>query len=650
MFKAFSLSFLLALLLCPISNAFAESNDQNAETVIHLLDYIARDYPEGVQDGEVINAQEYSEMLEFSGQAYDLTEQGAFLTQKEMYLLDDLKKLKALIQEKEPAQKIGDLARQIRNDLIEITGVQTAPKLWPDARRGKELYANNCASCHGAKGNGDGEMGEGLDPAPTDFHETELMRQVSPFQAYNTIKLGVSGTSMRAFSELNEAQLWDLAFYVKGLRFQDNETDTTALRKQFDMLYSANSLKDVATHSDEELLASLAKKSDSAPLQLKALRLMAPTKEDSKNSLSIAKENLNSALKNYTQGNKSLARTNALSAYLEGIEPVEARLTANDPNFTLKIEQQMLNVRQAIEQDKGVKILKEETDKAMALIAEADQLMKDHKLNYWLTFILSASIMLREGLEAFLVLAVVLALIRTSGVKKALPWLHGGWITAVMMGIAGWFLSDYIIQFGGKNREIMEGLISLFAVLVLLFVGFWLHKHSHAKKWKEFIENKIGRFLQKDKMFALAAFSFMVVFREAFEVILFLQAISLESEPENQSAIGLGVLAAVACIAVMIYLYQKYSKKIPVRQLFRYSSWIIMLLAIILMGKGFHSLQESGWISVTGFTWLIRIDWLGFYPTLETILAQAALIFIILITYLINNQGYQKVLLKKPRS
>ncbi|WP_034258738.1 cytochrome c/FTR1 family iron permease [Aequorivita capsosiphonis] len=649
MSKVFVIRFLMAVLLIfAISPAIiAQTNDKNAETVIHLLDYIARDYPEGVQNGEIINKQEYGEMQEFSGQAFALTEQGSFLPKKERQLLDDLAKLKDFIQEKKPEQEISDLAREIRNKLLEITGIQTAPALWPNSKRGKALFANNCASCHGINGKGNGALGKGLDPAPTDFHEAQLMRQVSPFQAYNTIKLGVNGTSMRPFSELNEEELWDLAFYVKSLRFQKDKIDTTALRAQFETVFPNFTLKNVATHSDEEILANLAKTGDKANIQLKSLRLLAPTGTESNNSLAIAKENLNAALKNYTAGNKSLARTNALSAYLEGIEPVEARLTTNDPGFTIEIEQQMLNVRQAIEQDQGVPALKVETDKALAMIDQADQLMKDHKLNYWLTFILAASIMLREGLEAFLILAVVLALIRTSGVKKALPWLHGGWITAVILGLAGWYLSDYIIQFGGKNREIMEGLISLFAVLVLLFVGFWLHNHSHAKKWQEFIENKIGRYLQKDKMFGLAAFSFMVVFREAFEVILFLQAINLEAQPENKSAIGLGVLAAIAGIAVMVFLFLKYSKKIPVRQLFRYSSWIIVLLAIILIGKGFHSLQESGWISVTGFPSLFRIDWLGFYPTLETILAQIVLIIIILITYQVHNQRVKKMILKE---
>lgn len=644
MYKVFSIFFLMAVLLfsANTSKAFTNSNDNDAETVIHLLDYIARDYSEGVKNGLVINEQEYSEMLEFSRQAYDLTEQGTFLPEENLQLLINLKQLKRIIQEKKSAKEISDLARQIRNTILEITGIATAPQHWPSAKLGKKLYANNCASCHGSKGFGNGELGQDLDPTPTNFHESELMGQVSPFQAYNTIKLGVNGTSMRSFSELTEAQLWDLAFYVKSLRFEETETDTTTLRANFNKAISKVTLKEVATLSDEQLLKILAEKSNNSILELKALRLLAPTGQELNNSLAIATEKLNDALKNYTDGNKSLARSNALSAYLEGIEPVEARLMAKDQALTIAIEQQMLNVRQTIEQDKGKEILKAETNKALALIIQADELMKNHRLNYWLTFFLSASIMLREGLEAFLILAVVLALIRTSGVKKALPWLHGGWIAAVILGVTGWFLSDFIIQFGGKNREIMEGLVSLFAVLILLFVGFWLHNHSHAKKWKEFIEDKIGRYLQKDKMFGLAAFSFMVVFREAFEVILFLQAINLGSKPENKSAIGLGVLAAIGCIALMVFLYLKYSKRIPVRQLFQYSSWIIILLAIILMGKGFHSLQESGWISVTGFTWLFRIDWLGIYPTLETILSQITLVIVIFITYLIHSKRMKK--------
>ena len=209
------------------------------------------------------------------------------------------------------------------------------------------------------------------------------------------------------------------------------------------------------------------------------------------------------------------------------------------------------------------------------------------------------------------------------------------------MGIAGWFLSGWLINISGQNREIMEGVISLVAVIILAFVGFWLHNNSQAEKWRIFVEEKIGKQLQKEKMFGLAFFSFMVVFREAFESILFLQAINLETIPLNKSAIGFGVLAASGLIALLGFLFLRYSKKIPVRQLFRYSSWGISLLAVILLGKGIHSIQESGWISITDSPIFIHLDWLGIYPTIETLVSQLILSVAVLALYYSSSRMWK---------
>jgi len=183
----------------------------------------------------------------------------------------------------------------------------------------------------------------------------------------------------------------------------------------------------------------------------------------------------------------------------------------------------------------------------------------------------------------------------------------------------------------------MEGLISLVAVMILAFVGLWLNNNSHAEKWKIFVENKIEKQLQKERMYGLAIFSFMVVFREAFESILFLQAVNLETTSVNKSSIGFGVITAFGLIALLTYLFLKYSKKIPIRQMFLYSSWGISFLAIILLGKGIHSIQESGWFSVTSFPISVNIDWLGIYPTVETIVPQLILFATILIVYYSSN-------------
>lgn len=634
----------LLFLFVPLSKTYAQDNETTAQTVIHLLSYVAMDYSGAVQNGEIISQSEYQEQIEFAQQALELAKTGSFLTaaQKDS-ILPELHRLIKRVDEKQSTANVSAIAKTINSTIIAVTGIQTAPKVWPNLAKGKALFKQSCAACHGKNGAGNGPLAANLTPRPTNFLNDSHMKNVSPYLAYNTIRLGVTGTGMRPFTEFNDVQLWNLAFYVKSLRFENATNDSLALREVFDRNFSKIELGTIATHTDTELIGSLTASGVENPEQLlTAIRTLEPTADQAINSLVVAREKLDAALKSYRSGHTTLARTQALSAYLEGIEPVEARLKTINSDLVVAIEKQMFSVRQAIEKGKESQVLKAEINQAHSLIDQADQLMENNQLNYWLTFLIAASIMLREGLEAFLILAVVLALIRNSGVRKALPWLHGGWITAVVMGVVGWFLSDYIIQFGGRNREIMEGLVALFAVLVLLSVGFWLHDKSYAKQWKEFIENKIGRYLKKDKMFGLAAFAFMVVFREAFEVILFLQAISLEASPENQSAIGFGVIAAVICIAIMAYLVLKYSKRLPIRQLFRYSSWFIILLAIILMGKGIHALQESGWVSVTNLSSALRIEWLGLYPTLETLLWQLALIGLIVILYLFNKQKRKK--------
>ena len=630
--------FTVGVLLCIFPyNAMASQDDSNLRTTIHLLDYISRDYTAAVQNGEIIDEGEFAEMQEFSDKVYVLIEESKLPQDDKLRMLSQLKELGKQIEKKAPHKSIYTLAQQTRQDIIKTTGLKTAPLVWPDLKNGKSLYVQHCTPCHGVNGGGDGKLAAGLKPAPTNFLNANLMREISPFQAYNTIKLGVEGTAMQRFDTLSDKEIWDLAFYIKSLRFTPQADQNSELQQKFDQANNTVNLEEVATLSDVELVKRLSNNDSADPeLLLTALRTQSPGDNAQKYSLNKARNYLKSALQNYTSGRYSSAREDALAAYLEGIEPSEARLKANAPAFTASLEQQMFKIREVIEKKGDKTQVEKEIDNGLAMLRQAEEMMQDKKLHYWLSFALSASIMLREGLEAFLILALILALIRSSGLKKALPWVHGGWITAILLGVAGWFFSDWVIGISGKNREIMEGMISLVAVIVLAFVGFWLHDHSHAKKWQKFIEEKIGKQLKKDKMFGIAFFSFMVVFREAFESILFLQAISLETQPAHQSSIGLGVLAAFVMISLFAILFVRYSKKIPVRQLFRYSAWAITLLALILIGKGVHSIQEAGWLSVTGFPVSVSVDWLGIYPTIETISAQVALLVLMLLLYYLS--------------
>ena len=647
--KRYLYNFIVGLIaLLSYSNIYATTikDESNIQTIIHLLDYLSKDYPAAVKNGVIIDEGEYLEMKEFSETILSLSKKLELTKKQANQIQRNLMDLRANVLNKVSHQKIKAVTSKVKWAIINFTEFEISPLNWPNIDNGQKLFLNNCIQCHGASGNGKGKLAVGLNPAPTNFLNDTVMREVSPFQAYNTIKLGVEGTAMQSFGMLSDKEVWDLSFYIKSLRFNASSADSLELKEIFDKVSNEVSLKDVATLSDKELIQKLGYEDSVTYKKLKAIRIFSLHETSTENSLVVARNYLNAVLLDYKEGNKKSARQNALNAYLEGIEPVEVRLKANDPEFTSQLEQQMMAVRQAIESSKSISTVQAEIADALSMIDRADQLMRDTKLNYWLSFFLAASIMLREGLEAFLIIALILALIKTSGTKKALPYVHGGWIMAILIGIAGWFLSDWIIGISGKNREIMEGLISLIAVIVLAFVGFWLHNHSHSKKWKEFIEKKIGKQLRGEKMLGLAVFSFMVVFREAFESILFLQAISLETKTGDGSSIGLGVIAAFALIALFAVIFVKYSKRIPVRQLFRYSSWVITLLAIILIGKGVHAVQEAGWVSVTSFPISLKIDWLGVYPTNETLMAQVVLLGFLLLLYYVSNHRNKAIQVK----
>lgn len=640
MVKQKSTLVFIFLFLLFSSHIRAQSNaeDKAIQTVIHLLSYISLDYSEAVSDGKIIDQFEYEEQLEFSNQVFALIQDHSFLGMEDQQkMLSQTNELIESIEKKLPVFVISKIADNIKNNIIIITGVQTAPATWPSLKKGQQSYKFLCIDCHGAKGDGQGRLAASLEPVPSSFLNHDFMSKFSAYQTYNSIKLGLPGTSMRAYAELSDEEIWDLAFYVKSIRFQDKVKDSLQMSASFDEAYKAVALKEVANLTDLELLDTLKATTSNPEMALVALRTQIPDEKDLlSNSLEIAKKELFATLKSYSEGHQTLARTHALNAYLEGIEPVEKRLRSIDGGFVLDIERQMLKVRQAVEKDLGIDVLKQEVEKALELIDDADKKLSGQVFNFWLTFLLAGSIMLREGLEAFLILSVVLALIRSTGVRKALPWLHAGWVSAVILGFAGWFLSGYIFQISTQNREVMEGLISLFAVAVLMWAGFWLHSKTQAQQWAKFIKVKIGGYLQKDRMFGLAIFSFMVVFREAFEVILFLKTISLEAN--DQSAIGLGVLAATVFIGIFAFFFLKYSKMIPIRQLFRFSSWIIILFAFILLGKGIRSLQESGWVPSTILPKFIHSDLLGIYPTAESLLAQLGLITLVVLSYFMSKR------------
>jgi high-affinity iron transporter len=268
-------------------------------------------------------------------------------------------------------------------------------------------------------------------------------------------------------------------------------------------------------------------------------------------------------------------------------------------------------------------------------LREAQSILEKKEYSFWLALFMSLSILLREGIEAFLVILVILSVLKAANIGTANKWVHGGWISAVLLGVLLWFLSNRLISGGLGNIEIIEGSISFIAVAMLLYIGFWLHGKSEITKWKEFVNSKIKSALNEKSLIGLASLSFFVVFREVFESVLFLSALNIESGGKQSNGILAGVVLAFALVLVLAFFVLRFSARLPIPKLFKISSLVMGLLAVVLIGKGIHSFQEISYIPVHGIPF-IRIELLGVFPTLETTLGQA---LIVLILFFLNRKN-----------
>ncbi len=611
----------LILLLTLSFFSFATAEEANPRLLIHILDYLAQDYGGAVSHGKVLNPFEYQEQVEFVETALKTAHQWEKI-RKNPALLEELGRLQKLISEKDSPENVSSLARKIQSELIDLSQIEIAPKKWPSLAQGKTLFAQNCSTCHGVSGKGDGPLAQTLKPSPANFWNESRMSELSAFQVFNTIRLGVEGTPMPPFQHLKDEEIWDLAFYVLSLRHQN----VPNLRLNFPL--PSLSLEELAVMSDQAILHKYHWEGEKSILDLLRSQDQGKT-----NSLNIAKKFLGEAETNYLKGDLSEAQHAALMAYLEGVEPVEPRLRSLDSQMVRRLEEKMALLRTSLAQDKAEKI-QFKIKEVQSLISEAELLLSSSSSkSQWFVFVMALSIILREGFEAVLILVTILGVARAMGAKKAVRWTHAGWITALFLGLLTWFFSGFLLNMSGAKRETMEGFTSLFAVMVLLYVGFWLHSKSEITRWTVFIKTKMDSALKGSKLLGIGMISFVAVFREVFETVLFLRALWLEGgASEKRSLLG-GVGLAFLAIFLFAYFLLKFSVKLPITKLFNLSSLVMVLLAIILTGKGLRALQEAGYISASALSIPLHFPFFGVYPTFETLASQAIILVLVILLW-----------------
>lgn len=594
-----------------------------APTVLHLLDYIAVDYAEAVADGKITNANEYAEMREFGRNVRTLIAQLPARPAGNQLLADATALIRA-IETKAPAAQIAAQASALRWAVIDAYQLTIAPRRPPDLARGAALYEAQCAMCHGKDGHGDGAAGRSLDPAPSNFHDTERMANRSVHGLYNTITLGVAGTGMASYSHLGEDDRWALAFHVANFAASENELAAGAA------LWSGGrgrggfaDLNNVATLSANETRARFG--ADGAAMQVylrahpEALAATKPT------PLTFATNMIDQSLSAYRAGRRAEAMQLAVQAYLEGFELVESGLGSVDADLTARTEREMMAYREMLQAGAPIEHVEARAATIRQQLALASEKLDGARLSPATTFVSALVILVREGAEAILVVAAILAFLARAGRGEARRYVHAGWVAALGLGVVTWLVSNYVVQISGAGRELTEGVTALVAAAMLLYVGYWLHSKSHSAAWQKYIRDKIGGVLSRGTVWTLALISFLAVYREAFETVLFYQTLAVQAGPGGRGALLMGLFVGAALLVAVAWAILRASVRLPVGLFFSASSAILVILAIVFTGQGIAALQEAGKVGVNTVAF-IAVPVLGIYPTLQTLAAQTAVV------------------------
>lgn len=597
-----------------VSPDAAPRDGGDAHRLVALLDYVAGDYPRAVQNGVVVSADEYDEQVHFADEARTMA---AALAPTAPAPADGLSTLvadvDARVRARADAPLVAGACRAARDEAVALFRLRTMPTRRPSLAGAEQLYAASCAVCHGPTGDADTERARALDPAPPRFRDPARRADLSPFRAYNALTFGVPGTAMPSFDGLSPAERWDLAFYVLRLGHAGEPARGPV----------AVTLADMATRTDHEMKDVLRREVPADPegalawVRCEGAFLEAPTGVGIDRTRIMVRK----AVASFTAGRAGEADRAVLDAYLEGFEPLEPRLRARDPVATADVEGAFRDLRAALKrgEDKGVRSAAAGLDSRLARVAGETQRPAVPLLAAFLIYF-------REGVEAALLVGALLAGVRRLGRADAVRFIHAGWLAALPAGVATWWVTARVIAVSSDARELVEAVVALLAAAVLFSVSFWMISKAESRHWMAYLKRRLEG-LSGRNVLLLAGLSFLAVYREAAETVLFTQALVLEAGAERLQ-VWVGAAAGVAAVAAIAVGMSRAVQRLPLGPFFAVSGLLLCALAISFAGAGMYTLVAAGYLPPRPVAFP-EVPWMGIHPDLSALLVQLTIVAVI---------------------
>ncbi|WP_314343009.1 FTR1 family protein [Haemophilus parahaemolyticus] len=348
----------------------------------------------------------------------------------------------------------------------------------------------------------------------------------------------------------------------------------------------------------------------------------------------------------YQQGDAKKAMLSVQNTYFDVFENsgMENKIGSRDSNFKAELEGYFTRLVSLMKAGQGDKL----QDQAVGLsqnLAKAVEMLQGGEQSDWSMFLYSLLIILREGLEALLIVAAIVAYMVKNNHHDKLPVIRQSVYVALAASVVTAFIFQLIFENSGQNRELLEGFTMIIAVFMLFSMSYWLLSKVEAQNWKRYLEGKLSTALTAGSLFGLWVTSFLAIYREGAETVLFYYALIGDAKSAVSLAYLLAGFVSGAILLAICYFIMRYSVvKLPLKPFFMFTGSFMYVMAFVFAGKSVLELIEGKLFEPTLVASVPEISWLGVYPYVETLVPQAILILAAIFAFFVMKYQSKKAM------
>ncbi|GAB2662391.1 FTR1 family iron permease [Vibrio panuliri] len=337
---------------------------------------------------------------------------------------------------------------------------------------------------------------------------------------------------------------------------------------------------------------------------------------------------INEAISLYNAGDKAQAILAVQDAYFDHFEAsgMENAVGSRDSALKSELEGYFTRIVSMLKANQAQSDIDQQVQKLKISLMDAADNLSEGSLGWWAMLIASFTIIFREGLEALLIVAAITAYLIKNDASNKLHVVKNSVVVGLIASAITAVLFQWLFENSGASRELLEGFTMLIAVAILFSMSYWLLSKVEAAQWKRYLENKLAASITTGSLFGLWLASFLAVYREGAETVLFYFALAADANTQTMTALIAGFALGVLVLTVIFFVMRYSVVKLPLKPFFIFTGAFMYLMAFVFAGKGVLELIEGKLFQPTLIANAPEFAPLGIYPYLETIVPQLALV------------------------